>query len=209
MKRHRLRTPFLLGCLLGAIWLFTALPVSAQQGGTSRYVYDNNGRLRAVIAPNGEAAIYDYDPAGNFTAIRRLTANDLEIIEFTPREGAVGTRVTIFGVGFAGTVSTVAFNGANAVIISQTATSVVADVPNSATTGPISITSPRGTRTTTEPFTLKGVGVLPNATTVASGHTWQFVVVVSGLFDNAVTWAVNGVAGGNATVGTITANGLY
>src|SRR5438105_2303365 len=55
----------------------------AQQGGTSTYVYDDDGRLRAVLSPSGEAAVYEYDAAGNFTAIRRLTPNDLELISFT------------------------------------------------------------------------------------------------------------------------------
>jgi YD repeat-containing protein len=192
-----------------ALCAFASLPVKAQQGGVTRYVYDNNGRLRAVIAPNGEAAIYDYDPAGNFTAIRRLTANDFEVIEFTPREGAIGAPVTIFGVGFGGTVSNVSFNGTTAQLISQTPTSVVANVPVGATTGPISVTSPRGTGTTASPFTVKGVGVMPGTAVVASGRTLQFTANAAGLIDPSVTWSVNGVAGGNSSVGTITTNGLY
>ncbi len=194
---------------LAVLLLSVALPVCAQQGGISRYVYDNNGRLRAVIAPNGEAAIYDYDPAGNFTAIRRLTANDLEIIEFTPRQGAIGTSVTIFGVGFGGTVSNVSFNGTTAQIISQTPTSVVANVPVGATNGLISVTSPRGTRTTANPFTVKGVGITPNMAVVSSGRTMQFTAIVAGLIDPSLIWSVNGVAGGNSANGTITTSGLY
>ncbi len=185
------------------------LRVSAQQGGVTRYVYDNIGRLRAVISPNGEAAIYDYDPAGNFTAIQRLTANDFEVLEFTPREGAIGTPVTIFGVGFRSEVSNVAFNGINAQIISQTATSVVAAVPVGATTGPISVTTSRGSRTTANPFTVKGVRVTPATATVISERTFQFTVTVSGLVDPGVTWSVNSFVGGNTSVGTITPEGLY
>ena len=66
--------------------LLSASQLSAQDV-TSRYVYDEKGRLRAVIAPNGEAAVYEYDAAGNFTAIRRLNANALELLDFTPRFG--------------------------------------------------------------------------------------------------------------------------
>ena len=39
--------------------------------------------------------------------------------------------------------------------------------------------------------------------------TQQFTATITGATDTAVTWAVNGVAGGNSTVGTISAAGLY
>lgn len=208
-RQHTIGCSGALATLCLALVLVIVTEVVYAQGGTTRYVYDNNGRLRGVIAPNGEANIYEYDAAGNITAIRHLTADDLEIIEFTPHEGAIGTQVTVFGAGFGGTVSNVAFNGINAPIISQTPTSVVAIVPAGATTGAISITSPRGTRTTTDPFTVKGVGVVPNSAIVSSGRTLQFMAFVAGLPDLGVTWSVEGVAGGNSVVGAITANGLY
>jgi len=45
--------------------------------------------------------------------------------------------------------------------------------------------------------------------TLAPGGTQQFTATVSGSDNTAVTWTVDKVAGGNATVGTITSNGLY
>jgi len=83
--------------------------ISAQQ--TSRYVYDDDGRLKAVIAPSGAAAVYEYDATGNFTAIRRLNADDLEVLAFSPRSGVVGTQVVFYGVGFGAGVSSVTFGG--------------------------------------------------------------------------------------------------
>lgn len=41
------------------------------------------------------------------------------------------------------------------------------------------------------------------------GATQQFTASVQGLSNSGVTWSVDGNAGGNTTVGTITANGLY
>src|SRR5437764_13942332 len=35
-----------------------AIHICARQGGGTRYVYDDDGRLRAVIAPGGEAVVY-------------------------------------------------------------------------------------------------------------------------------------------------------
>jgi len=196
-------------CVLMVLSITISVCASAQTGGTTRYVYDNKGQLRAVIIPNGEAAVYEYDPAGNFTAIRRLTATDFELIEFTPREGAIGTPVTIYGVGLKEEVSNVSFNGLSAQITSQTQTSVIATVPVGATTGPISVTTPRGTRTTSNNFTVKGIQVIPGTPTVASGRTLQFMANVAGLFDPSVVWSVNTFVGGNNAVGTISDDGLY
>jgi len=44
---------------------------------------------------------------------------------------------------------------------------------------------------------------------VRLGSTANYTAVVSNLANTAVTWQVNGVAGGNSTVGTITAAGVY
>ncbi|MFN0121366.1 MAG: DUF1800 family protein [Blastocatellia bacterium] len=53
------------------------------------------------------------------------------------------------------------------------------------------------------------VSVSPASETVATGATRQFTATVSGALNSAVTWSVNNLAGGNATVGTISAAGLY
>ena len=207
-------TPAWLGrlaiCLLGVVYLLFPVPLQAQQGGSTYYVYDGNGRLRAVVSPTGEAAVYDYDPAGNFTAIRRLGVNAVELLSFTPKVGAIGDRVTFYGVGLGTGVSNVSFNGVSAQVLESTLTKVVAAVPLGATTGLVSITNPRGTVTTTEPFTVKGVTILPTAATVVTGEHLQLIALVSTPSGNqSVRWTVNGVEGGNNTVGTITTAGLY
>jgi len=46
-------------------------------------------------------------------------------------------------------------------------------------------------------------------TEVYTGTTQTFNVTVTGETNTAVNWAVNGVAGGNATIGTISSAGLY
>ena len=45
--------------------------------------------------------------------------------------------------------------------------------------------------------------------TLPAGASRQFTPTVTGTTNTAVTWTVNGVAGGNATVGTIDATGKY
>ena len=61
--------------------------------------------------------------------------------------------------------------------------------------------SPGGESTVT--LTLSG------ATTVALATSSQYSAIVTGSPDTGVTWSVNGVVGGNATVGSISEEGLY
>ena len=53
------------------------------------------------------------------------------------------------------------------------------------------------------------VSVFPSATSVVLGQTVPFTATVTGTTNTAVNWEVAGVPGGNLTVGTITAGGLY
>jgi uncharacterized protein (DUF1800 family) len=53
------------------------------------------------------------------------------------------------------------------------------------------------------------VSIAPSTATVQTGTTRQFTATVTGTANTAVTWLVNDVTGGNTTVGTITAGGLY
>ena len=51
--------------------------------------------------------------------------------------------------------------------------------------------------------------VTPPSASVSVTKTQQFGAAVMGSSNTAVTWGVNGIAGGNAVVGTISASGLY
>lgn len=53
------------------------------------------------------------------------------------------------------------------------------------------------------------VAVSPTSATVGVNATQQFTATVSGTTNPGVTWSVDGVNGGNATVGTLSAGGLY
>ncbi|MCC6362038.1 MAG: DUF1800 domain-containing protein [Bryobacterales bacterium] len=53
------------------------------------------------------------------------------------------------------------------------------------------------------------VSVTPETATLRGGASRTFYASVSGTTNRAVAWSVNGVAGGNATVGTIDSNGVY
>jgi hypothetical protein len=53
------------------------------------------------------------------------------------------------------------------------------------------------------------VTIAPTTATLAISTNQQFTATVTGTNNTAVTWSVDGVAGGNMTVGTINTSGLY
>jgi len=53
------------------------------------------------------------------------------------------------------------------------------------------------------------VAIVPTSATLAIGQTRQFTATVRNSSNTGVGWQVNGVTGGNSTVGTINATGLY
>jgi parallel beta-helix repeat protein len=69
-------------------------------------------------------------------------------------------------------------------------------------------TSTSGTTTSTG-TTSSAVSVTPSATVINTGVTQQFTATISGTTNTVVTWKVNNVTNGNATVGTISSTGLY
>lgn len=148
--------------------LCLAWPVlaTAQQGGRTTYVYDDNGRLVAVVLPTGDAVNYEYDSAGNIVAVTRGVYTKVSIVEFTPDGGTEGTVVNVFGTGFSSDINlnTVTFNGAPAVIGSASPTQLVVTVPAAATTGPITVTTTNGTATSTAPFIVSAAPVITSFT---------------------------------------------
>jgi uncharacterized protein (DUF1800 family) len=57
--------------------------------------------------------------------------------------------------------------------------------------------------------TSNGMTVMPPNATLRAGDSTQFSATVTANMNQAVTWSVNGVAGGNSTFGTIDATGKY
>ncbi len=190
--------------IAGLILLLAAQTAQAQG---IRYVYDELGRLIAVIDEQGRTALYEYDEVGNILAIRRSDATGpVAITFFNPNEGPIGTRVEIFGIGFSATPTqnTIAFNGVPAPVLAASLTSLTTEVPNGATTGPITVTTPLGSAISPEPFTVVSpVTINPTDAMAFPRFQIQFTA------NFPVTWRVNNIDGGNTTFGTITTNGLF
>jgi large repetitive protein len=143
----------LVSLLLAVFLSFHCALSSAQQ--TANYIYDELGRLKTVVAPNGDRAEYDYDAVGNLLAVRRIGTNTLAVSEITPNVGTSGTVVTIRGAGFSATPAsnTVKFNGVAATVTAATTTQLTVAAPATGTTGTISVTVAAATATSQEIFT--------------------------------------------------------
>jgi len=184
--------------------------------GTVSYVYDRLDRLGAVVDHDGNVATYTYDAVGNLLRIDRVNASDnpsaLAITFVTPSRGRVGAAVQIFGKGFSETpaLNEVRFNGTLATVTEAASNRLLTSVPSGATTGSITVAVSPLTATSPSPFSIGGVlAVTPATATVWAGGTTQFQATQDGAPLTNVTWAVNGITGGDALIGTIAADGTY
>jgi len=131
------------------------------------------------------------------------------ITSLSPASGAAGVAVTILGANFGATqgTSTVTFNGTAAVPTSWRATSIVVPVPAAATSGNVVVTV-SGVASAGMMFTVSAVSISPPlAAVVITTQTQQFSASVMAV--GGVSWSVDAVPGGNTSVGTISASGLY
>ena len=81
--------------------------------------------------------------------------------------------------------------------------SVVVQTPDGDSSNTASVTVTAVTQTQVS------VSVSPTSASVKVRASRQFVATVQGSTNTAVTWKVNGIAGGNGTVGRISPNGVY
>lgn len=84
----------------------------------------------------------------------------------------------------------------------------------SAGTGPVTVTATAnqdGTTIGSAVVNLNPISVVvsPSSPVVLNGGSQAFSATVAGAVNGAVTWSVDGVPGGNATVGTISGSGVY
>lgn len=123
-------------------------------GATATFTVDTPTQITTTVpagATNGPIAITT--PGGvvttssNFTVLATATLSG-----FSPTSGAPGTNISIFGTNFTG-ASVVKFNGVAATSIKVVSdTQINTSVPVGALSGPISVTTPGGTITSTTNF---------------------------------------------------------
>jgi YD repeat-containing protein len=202
--------------LITALWTLLVPAWAAAQSGPVQYGYDELGRLIIVVDGAGNAAIYNYDAVGNLLSIQRINAADVgpvAIFSISPTRGKVGTTVSILGKGFSATAgqNTVRFSGdVVATVVSASPTGLRVTVPAAAQDGPLSVTAPAGSATSAQSFRVIGpLTITPADSSISAATTRQFAATGPGGSAAPVAWSVNDVPGGNASVGTISTEGLY
>jgi len=200
-------------CALAAP-LLAPLPATGQP--VIQYVYDPLGRLIAVIDQQGNVATYEYDAVGNILAIERVDASGIPgavaIFLVLPNSGTAGTTVTIIGRGFSSTPAqnTVTFNGVGAGVAASTGNQIAISVPAGATTGSIVVTSPAGSAISPTPFMVPGtIAISPPSADIVTRGTQQFTAGQTGNPSATFSWSVNGIVGGDTTVGIISTTGFF
>jgi hypothetical protein len=111
-------------------------------------------RTVALAASNTLEVALVGAPHSHFT-LRITGVINVAITAITPDNGPVDTPVLISGGGFDPVLSNnqVSFNGAPAAVIAATTTAIQTIVPEGATTGPITVTTPNGSASSA-PFTV-------------------------------------------------------
>jgi uncharacterized repeat protein (TIGR03803 family) len=131
---------------------------------------------------------------------------------------AAPQTLTINGTGFLSS-STVTMNGIahSPAFVSASQLTISLTASDLATAGsfPVIVTNPApgGGPSNSVSFVVTAqtvsVTVSPLTAQVVVNGSQQFAATVANTSNTAVTWSVNGVVGGNSTVGTISSNGLY
>jgi hypothetical protein len=129
--------------------------------------------------------------------------------------GSTDTTLTVTGTSFT-PQSAVQLSGTPLTTTFGSATQLTAVIPagqlTTAGTFPVTVVTPSPGGGTSGGVNLAVhvvVAVSPTTQTLNVTDTQPFTATVTGSSNQAVTWSVNDIAGGSATLGTITASGLY
>jgi hypothetical protein len=102
---------------------------------------------------NGEPSCYGDNVGDLIVSYAIVTASGTpRITQFAPTSGKVGSHVRIYGYNLLNATA-IAFNGVSA-SFAIGSTDIIAIVPSDATTGPIQVTTPKGTATSSSSFTV-------------------------------------------------------
>ncbi len=133
--------------------------------------------------------------------IQRATANVMDafvngfsptITGFAPASGTAGSSVTISGVNLRGATA-VTFNGSAATFTVTSDAAIQATVPAAATSGPISVTTPSGSATSSTSFTVVNPPTIASFTPT-SGPAGATVTISGTHFTGATSVTFNGTA---------------
>jgi len=194
--------------------LYTAPTVSTNLSVTVTAVSNDdstktaNASVTVAPAPSGGGSTQAVAVTINPTSATLVAANTQQFTATVT--GSSNTAVTWQVNGTAGgnsSVGTISSSGLYTApsVTSKTSVTITA-VSNADSTKSASASVTVSPASSTQPVT---VSMTPTSATVTAGKTQQFKATVSGSSDTSVDWEVNGISGGNGTVGTVNSSGLY
>ena len=197
----------------------TGVSFNGTSVGAGNFTVVSDAKITATVpqgATTGQISVTT--PGGTGTSSTAFTVSPSPqptISGFSPPSGPVGTSVTINGSGFTGATG-VKFNGTsvgsgNFTVVSDV--QITATVPSGASTGPISVTTPGGTGTSSADFTVTLLTILtfgPDADTFVRsdnptahpGTKVSFSVDNSPIKHGLLKFTVSGV--GSGTIQSVT-----
>ena len=171
---------------------------------------DSDSKISTTV-PSGasDGRLSVTTPAGTGTsssAFNVVVMTAPSISGFSPRSGAVGASVSVYGSGFFGT-TTVRFNGTAVTAFTLvTNGKLTTTVPAGATSGRISVTNPRGTATSGGDFIVTGPTISSFSPT--SGHPGTAVTIRGSHFTGVTSVRFNGTSAGFSFVNDSTVNAV-
>ena len=138
--------------------------------------------------------------AGGSQALAATVANTTNTSVTWQVDGVVGGNSTVGTISGAGVYSAPSAVPSPA-LVTVTAVSVADPTQSGAALVTITAVPP--------PPPPVGVSVAPGTASLQTGGSQSFTATVSNTTNTNVTWQVNGVAGGNSTVGTVSSAGAY
>lgn len=189
-------------------------------GNAALGIIDGTGRYVAPLAVPSPGTV-----TIRATSVSSPTSSGLSTVAIIPLPSIATVSPTLIGVGnFTLTVNGAGYVQGSAIHFDGTpiATTVVSTSVLTGTgtasvakaTVPVVVNTPDGEWSNTVnvaivPAEAISVTLSPVVASVRVRRTQQFAATVRGTTNTAVTWNVNGIMGGNDTVGTITQAGLY
>jgi len=174
--------------------------VTVPAGSNIKFVFRNliqNATTPGTHSINFKTADFRGGAIDQYSANVVITSATPSITATSPSQGQTGTTVTLTGTNFIGATA-VKFNGVNATSFTvNSATSITAVVPQSATTGTITVETPNGTATGSS-FTFDASNYIINPNTdggFEGTHGWTVVNT-----SNVNKWVIGGagkVSGNN------------
>ena len=157
--------------------------------GVSQFTYTTDGSY-----PTGDVGMEALSSAFTFTGWEGgdTAGPPPTLTSFSPTSGAVGTNVTISGSYFTSATS-VTFNGTSASFIVNSDTAIQATVPAGATTGLLSVTTPGGSASSAQNFTVLAVPTITGFTPT-SGAVGTNVTISGTNFTGATSVTFNGTS---------------